>query len=168
MSANFADLLAANEAAAADYALAAPTGVARLGLAVVTCIDSRIDPLTMLGLAPGDAKFLRNAGGRVTDDVERSLAAATAVLGVTRIAVVEHTLCKMSQVTQDDVVSAVGDAAGIDAARAGSVDYCTIADQEAAVRADVERLRGCPLLRKGTVVGGFLLDLTDGRLRQIV
>lgn len=164
----FDDLLEANERYAQTFAYGELKAPAARRFALVTCIDSRIDPLTMLGLAPGDAKFLRNAGGRVTDDVERSLAAATAVLGVTRVAVVEHTLCKMSEVTQDDVVSAVGDAAGIDAAQAGSVDYRTIADQEAAVRADVERLRGCPLLRKGTVVGGFILELADGRLRQIV
>lgn len=163
----FADMLAANEAAAAHHVLGAPTGVARIGLAVLTCIDSRIDPLHMFGLKAGDAKFLRNAGARVTDDVERSLAAATAVLGVTRIAVVAHTGCKMAAVTEADVAREVAAAAGIAVTEAAAVDYLTVDDQAAVLRADVERLRACRLLRTGTVVGGFVLDLETGLLHPV-
>ena len=163
----FADVLEANAAAAEGYELAAPTGVARLGVAIVTCIDTRIDPVRMFGLAPGDAKFFRNAGGRVTDDVIRGLAAATAALGVRRIAVVEHTMCKMSEVTQEDVAAAVAEAAGIDPADAAKVDYCTIPTPETTVRADVERLRQSPVIPPATVIGGFIFDLATGRLREV-
>jgi len=87
----FSDLLDANEAYAARFDLAGlPASPAR-ELAIVTCIDSRIEPLAMLGLAPGDAKILRNAGARVTDDVLRSLVLAVNLLGVDRIAIVAHT-----------------------------------------------------------------------------
>lgn len=163
----FDDLLAANSAAVAGYQLAAPTGVARLGLAVVTCIDSRIDPLRIFGLQVGDAKFLRNAGARVTPDVERSLAAATAVLGVERVAVVAHTSCKMASVTQAEVVDAVAEASGCDHDAVAAVDFFTLPDLDSTVRADVERLRSCPLLRKDTVVAGFVLDLDTGLLRPV-
>lgn len=163
----FADVMAANAAAAEHHTKPAPTGVARLGLAVVTCIDSRIDPLRMFGLQPGDAKFLRNAGARVTADVERSLAAATAVLGVERVAVVAHTDCKMASVDELEVASAVAEASGAPLEVAAAIDYLSVADQEASVRSDVERLRACPLLRKGTVVAGFVLDLGTGLLRPV-
>jgi carbonic anhydrase len=163
----FADVMTANAAAAERHTKPAPTGVARLGLAVVTCIDSRIDPLRMFGLQPGDAKFLRNAGARVTDDVERTLAAATAVLGVERVAVVAHTGCKMAAVTEDEVATAVAEASGAPVEMAAAVDYLTVDDQDAAVRADVKRLQNCRLLRQGTAVAGFVLDLTTGLLRPV-
>src|SRR6185503_9725262 len=98
----FADVFEGNERYAAVAHEVAASGVARRGLAIVTCIDSRIDPLAVFGLVPGDAKILRNAGARVTDDVIRTLALATALLGVTRIAVVQHTDCKMTSATDED------------------------------------------------------------------
>ena len=77
----FADVLAANEQFAEGFALSDLPGTAARGLAVLTCMDSRIDPLRMLGLEPGDAKILRNAGARVTDDVLRTLVLASYLLG---------------------------------------------------------------------------------------
>ena len=78
----FDDVLAANEAYAQGFRLEGLEPVAAKGLAVLTCMDSRIEPLAMLGLAPGDAKILRNAGARVTDDVLRTLVLASYLLGV--------------------------------------------------------------------------------------
>ena len=72
-------------------------GIAAKGLAVLTCIDSRIDPLAMLGLRAGDAKIIRNAGARVTDDALRSLILAVNLLGVTRVCVVQHTNIRCPQ-----------------------------------------------------------------------
>ena len=108
----FADLLEANARYAEAAHVVAETGVARKALAVVTCIDSRINPLAVFGLEPGDAKILRNAGARVTDDVERGLALATAALGVKRIAVVQHTDCKLTAASDADLIAAVGKATG--------------------------------------------------------
>ena len=84
------------------------------GLAVVTCMDSRIDPLRMLGLAPGDAKIVRNAGARVTDDVLRTLVLASYLLGVNRVMVVPHTDCRMTVDAEDDVHRAVAATGGPD------------------------------------------------------
>ncbi|HSL65209.1 MAG TPA: carbonic anhydrase, partial [Gaiellaceae bacterium] len=92
----FADVLAANEAYARDFRLAALHGRAAKGLALLTCMDSRVEPLSMLGLLPGDAKIFRNAGARVTEDVLRTLVLATSLLGVDRVMVVAHTDCRMA------------------------------------------------------------------------
>lgn len=89
----FDDLLRANARYAEAFTLGNLQAVAARGLAIVTCFDSRIEPLAMLGLAPGDAKILRVAGGRVDDSVIESLHLATTRLGVDRIAIVQHTEC---------------------------------------------------------------------------
>jgi carbonic anhydrase len=99
----FADVLAANAGYAAAFELRGLPSPAARGLAVVTCMDSRIEPLRMLGISPGDAKILRNAGGRVTDDVLRTLVVATHFLGVQRVMVVVHTRCKMAEVDDDEI-----------------------------------------------------------------
>ena len=92
-SSNFDDLLRANATYAETFSLGTLQAVAARGLAIVTCFDSRIEPLAMLGLAPGDAKILRVAGGRVDDSVIESLHLAITRLGVDRIALVQHTEC---------------------------------------------------------------------------
>src|SRR5579875_155096 len=113
-SATFADVLEGNQRYAASYELGGLAPVAAKGLAVLTCMDSRIDPLGMLGLAPGDAKILRNAGARVTDDVLRTLVLAVYLLGVTRIMVVAHTSCRMAGGSEADVHEAIRAAGGPD------------------------------------------------------
>jgi carbonic anhydrase len=110
----FADVLAANEAYAHEFRLAGLEPRAAKRLAVLTCIDSRIEPLKMLGLEPGDAKILRNAGARVTDDVLRTLVLATYLLGVDRTMVVGHTKCRMASGDEDDIHATVDEAGGPD------------------------------------------------------
>jgi carbonic anhydrase len=161
----FADVLDANARYAEGEHEVAESGVARKGLAIVTCIDSRIDPLAVFGLEPGDAKILRNAGARVTDDVERGLALAAAALGVTRIAVVQHTDCKLTAASDADLRAAVGQATG---RRVEGFDPLAIADQPGALAADVDRLLGSQLLPAKTVVTGLVYDLHSGRLRTVV
>ena len=161
--ASFSDVLAAN----AEYAESArfPDLEARAakGLAVLTCMDSRIDPLGMLGLQRGDAKILRNAGARVTDDVLRTLVLASYLLGVDRVMVVAHTSCRMAGGTEQDVHDAIRDAGGPDTR---SLSFLTTDDQESAVRDDVQRVRSSPYL-SGLVVGGFIYDLSTGRRRPV-
>lgn len=161
----FADLFDGNQRYAAMEHEVAESGVARRGLAVVTCIDSRIDPLAVFGLDPGDAKILRNAGARVTDDVLRSLALAVASLGVTRIAVVHHTDCKMASATDDELREAVARATG----REGLVfDPLAIADRAAVLHQDVAAVLASPLIADGTLVAGLVYDLRSGRLTTVV
>ncbi len=159
----FDDVLAANEAYAERYQRNELEARAAKGLGVLTCIDSRIDPLAMLGLAPGDAKILRIAGARVTDDVLRTRVLGSYLLGVERVMVVAHTNCRMAGSTQDDVHEAIRDAGGPDTR---SITFLTTVDQEAALRADVQKVRSWPYLGK-VAVGGFVYDLTTGRLRQV-
>jgi carbonic anhydrase len=161
----FADLFEGNELYAAIEHEVAASGVARRGLAIVTCIDSRIDPLAVFGLVPGDAKILRNAGARVTDDVLRTLALATALLGVTRIAVVQHTDCRMTSSSDADLRAAVVEATGVADLQ---LDPMAITDQAAVLRSDVDRLLDSPLVPDGTVVAGLVYQMHSGRLTTLV
>jgi len=162
----FDDLFAGNELYAAMEHEVAESGVARKGLAIVTCIDSRIDPLAVFGLEPGDAKILRNAGARVTDDVLRSLALAGASLGVTRIAVVQHTDCKLTSASDEELVRAV--AARTGTAPPADFEPLAISDQMAALRHDVQAVLDSSLIANGTVVAGLIYDLRSGWLTTIV
>lgn len=159
----FADVLEANKSYAADYALGGLEAVAGKGLAVLTCMDSRIDPLRMLGLAPGDAKILRNAGARVTDDVLRTLVLAAYLLGVHRVMVVAHTSCRMAGGSEEDVHAAIKSAGGPDTR---SIAFLTTEDQAGSLRSDVQRVRSWPYLGD-LAVGGFLYHLDSGQLEQI-
>lgn len=160
----FADVLAANEAYARGFQLAGLPPHAAKGLAVLTCIDSRIEPLKMLGLGPGDAKILRNAGARVTDDVLRTLVLASYLLGVDRAMVIAHTECRMAGGGEDEVHTAVEDAGGPDTR---SLAFLVSSDQEETVRADVQRVRSWPYLTRRLQVGGYLYDVDTGRISQI-
>jgi carbonic anhydrase len=161
----FDDLLEANlryrDAAGHDPSV---EGKAGRGLAVLTCIDTRLDPLATLGLRPGDAKILRNAGARVTDDVLRSLVLAVNLLGVHRVAIVQHTDCAVIGSTDDDLRARVTAAAGADAT---GWEFLADADAAAALRADVERLRACPLLPDDLEVAGFVFDVRSGALTPL-
>jgi carbonic anhydrase len=158
----FADVLAANAAYARSFPHGGLQARAAQGLAVLTCIDSRIEPLATLGLAPGDAKILRNAGARVTDDVLRTLVLASHLLGVDRVMVIAHTDCRMTG-TEDDVHAAVREAG---APNTDQLNFLVTEDQEATVRTDVELLRSSPYLTH-VHVGGFRYDVDSGRLSQL-
>lgn len=162
-SGTFADVLAANESYVESFSLAELPPQAARGLAVLTCIDSRIEPLAMLGLRPGDAKILRNAGARVTDDVLRTLVLASYLLGVDRAMVIGHTNCRMAAGSEDDVHVAMREAGGPDTR---SLGFLVTDDQEAAIRADVQRVQSWPYLA-GLRVGGFLYDVDTGRITQL-
>ncbi len=159
----FADVLEANLRFAQGSRRAGLKGRAARGLAVLTCMDSRIDPLAMLGLQPGDAKILRNAGARVTDDVLRTLVLAAHLLGVNRVMVVAHTHCRMSGCTEEEVHAAIRDAGGPDAR---SISFLTTQDPDGALRTDVQRVRSWPYLGQVSV-GGFSYDLDTGLLRAV-
>jgi len=161
----FEDVLAANEGYTARFTSGGMAGRAARGLAVVTCMDSRIEPLQMLGLSKGDAKILRNAGGRVTDDVLRTLVLATHLLGVDRVMVVEHTDCRMAKVTDEQAHEAIRESSGIDTR---SLEFRTIPDQVACLTQDVQKVRSFPYLPTDLAVVGCLYDVQTGRLEICV
>lgn len=160
----FDDLLAANRRYAETFALGGFDGVARAGLAVVTCMDSRIDPLGMLGLSPGDAKIFRNPGGRVTPQALEALVLGAHLLNVRRVLVIPHTRCAMASNTQSELRDKVSRSSGQDASWQ---PFGVVEDQQAALRDDVAKVRAHPLIPEAVVVGGFLYDVDTGLLEQL-
>lgn len=162
-SAPFADVLAANQVWARETEHPQLEARAAKGLAVLTCMDSRIDPLRMLGLDKGDAKILRNAGARVTQDVLRTTVLATYLLGVNRMMIVQHTNCAMASGTEEQIHARISAAGGPDTR---SISFKTTTDQAAAIRHDVQRISSWPYLDHVSV-GGFILNLETGELQQV-
>ena len=161
----FDDLLAANQKFAETFTLSGFDGVAHAGVALVTCMDSRIDPLGMLGLHPGDAKIFRNPGGRITEQALEALVLGVHLLNVRRILVVPHTRCAMASASQDELRRRVGESAGQDASWQ---TFGVVADQEAALADDVRKVRSHPLIPETVEVGGFIYDVDTGLLDQRV
>lgn len=157
----FLDALRSNAAFAETFAPVQRGGVAAKGLAIVTCMDSRIDPLKIVGMDKGDAKILRNAGARVTEDVIRTLTLATYLLGVNRVLIMPHTDCKMASATETEIHKTIWDQFGVDTR---SLAISTVDDQMAGLQTDVMRLRAFPLLPTGVVVGGAVYNVHTGRL----
>jgi carbonic anhydrase len=157
------DVVAANRQAASDAGAALSARPAR-ALAILTCMDVRIEASSAFGLALGDAHVLRNAGGRVTDDVIRSLAVSSHLLGSRAVMVVHHTACGMLAPDPDEARRRLEQVAGT---KLGELDLLTFADEEGAVRDDVALLRGSPLLPADTDVRGFLYDVETGLLREV-
>ena len=160
----FADVLAANQTFVGSFSNTDLTGTAKRGLAIVTCMDSRISPLAAMGMQAGDAKILRNAGARVTDDVLRTLVLATYLLGVNRILVMPHTDCRMASGDESGIHRQIMDEHGVDTR---SLEFRTTSDQRKALALDVTRIRAFPLLQKGVVVGGVIYDVATGTLEPV-
>jgi carbonic anhydrase len=160
---DFADLLAANAAYAETFDQGGFDGVAHAGVAIVTCMDSRIVPLAMVGLAYGDAKIFRNPGGRVTPQALEALVLGVHLLGVERILVVPHTRCAMSSNTEDELHERVSASAGVDATWQ---PFHVVGDQLEALADDVHVLRSHPLIPQHIKVGGFLYDVDTGLLTR--
>ncbi|MFC0625614.1 beta-class carbonic anhydrase [Kribbella deserti] len=160
----FEDLLAANAEYANDFHYSGFDGIAHAGVGVVTCMDSRIPPLELLGLKPGDAKVLRSAGGRVTELTMTGLVLGVQLLGVRRILVVPHTRCAMAAMSEDELRAKVANAAG---QPAGYLPLNVIPDQTEALHRDVAAVRDHPLIGSDVLVGGFLYDVDTGLLKQL-
>lgn len=125
-------------------------------VAIVTCMDARLDAAGFLELWPDPVHLIRNAGGRATGDVLRSLVVACCALGVNRVLVIHHTGCAMAAKTDDDIRSALPASA---AAAAPPMEFLTIGDPVRALWEDVARIKDCPLLPAGLEVKGHMYDL---------
>lgn len=160
----FEDLLSANSAFVANFTSQELTGRAAKGLAIVTCMDSRIDPLNIVGMKAGDAKILRNAGARVTSDVLRTLALATHLLGVDRVLVMPHTDCRMASIDEDGIHQAIFEKSGLDTR---SLDFQTTSNQLGSLRKDVIKVESNPYLAKSVRVMGAIYDVKTGKLTPV-
>ena len=161
---DFTDVLVSNEQFVREFQHSELTGTARKGLAVVTCMDSRISPLAVVGMQAGDAKILRNAGARVTDDVLRTLVLASYLLGVNRVLVMPHTDCRMASADEATIHATIKDQFGVDTR---SLEFRTVSDQRAALAIDVTRIRTYPLLQKGVSVAGAIYNVSTGQLEPV-
>jgi carbonic anhydrase len=159
------ELLKANRAFARAFADGGKPAKPARQLVVVTCMDARIDPARTLGLGIGDAHVIRNAGGRISDDVIRSLIISTAMLGTREVVVIQHTDCGMQTFSNDDMHARIADERGADASH---IDFLPFSDLKANVRADVERLRTDPHLEPGITVSGYVYDVDTGALTEVV
>ena len=160
----FSDVLEGNEEFVQTFADSGLTGRAAKGLAVVTCMDSRISPLDLLGMHAGDVKIIRNAGARVTDDVLRTLILASYLLGVNRVLVMPHTDCRMASATESEIHTKIEEEFGVNTR---SFEFRTVANQEEALITDVVRIRSHPALLKDLVVGGAIYDVHTGRITPV-
>ncbi|HUQ40417.1 MAG TPA: carbonic anhydrase [Acidimicrobiales bacterium] len=151
------ELLAANRVFAAAERPALESRPQRR-LAVVTCMDTRIDVLAALGLELGQAVVIRNAGARVTEDVLRSLALATHVLGVDTVVVMQHTGCGLAGATDEALKARTG----------ADLDFLAIDDHAAALRHDVDVLHDTSFLGLVTTIAGFLYDVATGAVDDVV
>lgn len=154
---HISSLLKANR----DYAAArANVADARPGrrLAIVTCMDARIDVFAALGLHLGEAHVIRNAGGRVTDDVLRSLALSSQVLGVDTVVVMQHTKCGLAGVTDGELRRLTG----------ADLGFFPIDDHTAALREDIELLSSTSFLSPLRFIAGFVYDVESGKIDDLV
>lgn len=183
MTALLKEVLAANAAYAEGFGargrLAMPPA---RRLAILTCMDARLDPARFAGLAEGDAHVIRNAGGRASDDAIRSLVISHKLLGTREWLVVHHSNCGMETFT-DEVMRGLlarsletaalesggwrDTGRGPGSAEAEFVDWLTIRDQAESVRADVRRIRAHPLVSPAVSLSGYIYDVRTGRLVSV-
>ena len=133
------------------------------GLAVVACMDARLNPFGILGLSEGDAHVIRNAGGVVTDDVVRSLAISQRLLGTTEIILIHHTDCGMLTFKDDDVKAQIEADTGIRPPFALEA----FGDLEGDVRQSIARIKASPFIPHRDAIRGFVYEVETGRLRPV-
>jgi carbonic anhydrase len=159
----FDDLLANNREFAARFDQQGFDGIAHAGVLMVTCMDSRIVPLEMVGLSFGDAKIIRTPGGRVTASALAGCVAAVHLLRVDRIMIVPHSRCAMAAADDDVIIEKIRQASGADAS---GVTFGASADQRATLATDVAKVAEHPLIAHRARVGGFYYDVDTGLLER--
>jgi carbonic anhydrase len=157
------DLLANNEAYAASFDKADLPPPPAKKVAVVACMDARLDVSRALGLSEGDAHVIRNAGGVVTDDAIRSLAISQRLLGTEEIILIHHTGCGMLTFTDDEFRSSIEQETGIKPGWAAE----SFGDLEGDVRQSIARIKASPFLPHKDAVRGFVYEVETGRLREV-
>jgi carbonic anhydrase len=155
------ELLENNRAFAASQGPSQLAARPSRGVAIVTCMDARIDVIALLGLRPGEAHILRNAGAVVSEDVIRSLAISQRRLGTTEVMVIAHTNCGMQSVDEEGLRAELEEAAGV----APEFAVGAFADLEESVRESLRRIRSSPFLLDA--VRGFVYDVETHRLREV-
>jgi carbonic anhydrase len=157
------DLVANNAAYAAGFAKGGLPGPPRRKVAVLACMDARLDPARVLGLEEGDAHVIRNAGGVVTEDTIRSLVISQRLLGTEEIVLIHHTGCGMLTFRDDEVKDAIEADTGIRPPFA----LGAFPDLDDDVLQSIARIEASPFLPERDSVRGFVYDIETGRLREV-
>ncbi len=158
------DFLASSERLAARGTIQQLAATPARGVAVLTCMDARIDVFRVLDLRAGDAHVIRNAGGRASDDAIRSLIITSTLFETREVVVMHHTDCGMRTFTNAELRSRVARAVGSDAS---DIDFLPFTDLDQSVRDDVRRIEQSAHLHADTLVNGCVYDLNSGQLRQV-
>jgi carbonic anhydrase len=157
------ELLTNNESYAASFEKGAlPLPPARK-VAVVACMDARLNVYGALGLAEGDAHIIRNAGGAVTDDAIRSLAISQRLLGTEEVILIHHTDCGMLTFTDDEFRNSIEHETGIKPEWAAE----SFSDLETDVRQSIARIEASPFIPRKDSIRGFIYEVETGRLREV-
>ncbi|MGA2925156.1 MAG: carbonic anhydrase [Solirubrobacteraceae bacterium] len=156
-------LLARNEAYVESFADRGLAAAPAMKVAIVTCMDARLDPARALGFSPGEAHVIRNAGGVVTDDVIRSLSISQHELGTEEIVVLHHSACGMQTFTDEEFIAA----READTGQRPAWRPMAFADLEQDVRDSVARLRDSPFIPRKGSVRGFVYEVETGRVREV-
>jgi carbonic anhydrase len=161
------ELLAANARYAAEFATTSkgqlPAPPARK-VAVLTCMDARIDPAQALGLNEGDAHVIRNAGGRASADALRSLIISEQLLGTREVVVIHHTECGMLSFSNDSLRQQLGQQFDADPS---AIDFLPFSDLAQSVHDDVAAIRAADFIPDDILISGFIYDVHSGRLQPV-
>ncbi len=157
------ELLRNNEAFVAGFTPSGGSAAPVRRLAIVACMDARLDLFGMFGLSIGDAHLIRNAGGVVTDDVIRSLAISQR-LGTTEVMLIHHTDCSMLTFTDDELRNELQRETGIKPPWAAEA----FSDLDADIRQSIARVETSPFLRHTERVRGFVYEVETGRIREVL
>lgn len=157
------ELIVRNERYASERHDASVPGKPSRGLAVVACMDCRIDVEVVLGLEPGDSHVIRNAGGIVTDDVIRSLCLSQRALGTREIVLIHHTKCGVQGLDEPALMADIESETG----ERPTWSFGSFADPEQDVRDSIARLTASPFVPESGHIRGFVFDVDDGRLIEV-
>ncbi len=157
------ELLANNRQYAAGFDKAGLTAAPGGKVAVIACMDARLNVYGALGLSEGDAHVIRNAGGVVTDDAIRSLAISQRLLGTEEVILIHHTGCGMLTFTDDEFRGAIEQDTGVKPGWAAEA----FTDLEGDVRQSIARIRASPFIPHKDSIRGFVYEVESGRLREV-
>lgn len=161
-------LLQSNESYARQFQYGHLSSAPARKVAVVTCMDARMEPLAILGAQLGDVHIIRNAGGRVTEDVIRSLVISQQLLGTEEVLVIHHTDCGMKKFQNEDLVARIADALGAEAAEeARKMDFLPYRDLVESVKEDMLKLKRSPLIPERIRIYGAIYDVHTGKLTPV-
>ncbi len=133
-------------------------------VAILTCMDARVDPMKLLRLQPGEAHIIRNAGGRATEDAIRSLVVSVTLLDTPEVLVIHHTNCAMGRVTNEQLREQARRKSNVDVSR---LDFLAFTDLDRSVREDVSKISASPFIENDVVVTGLVYDVSTAQLRKI-